>query len=176
MKITFIESCSPNIFGALFYGPLYLGKMPKGGGDEGLAKRFRLLLKVLYCGIQFKQFLIWAKCPSGRRGLGVPKILEYFSWTFDHFRLFKSGDANQSVQYLTLFGPADMLALFSSCIFNVCSMYSLVFPLYSPCIFPVFFMHFHVLPPWIPTGSANMLQWIGQGPDTLMVADQLFQT
>ena len=68
----------------------------------------------------------------------MPKILEYFSWTLDHFRLFKSGDANLTVQYLTLFGPADMLALFSSCIFNVCSMYfpciSPVFPLYFPCI------------------------------------------
>ena len=31
----------PNIFGALFYEPLDLGKMPKrGGGGEGLAKRF----------------------------------------------------------------------------------------------------------------------------------------
>ena len=38
-----------NVFGALFYGALYLGKRPKGGGGEGLAKRFGSLLKVLYC-------------------------------------------------------------------------------------------------------------------------------
>ena len=39
----------PNVFGALFYGALYLGKMTKrGGGVEGLAKRFGSILKVLY--------------------------------------------------------------------------------------------------------------------------------
>jgi hypothetical protein len=28
----------PNVFGALFYGPLYLGKMPKGGGVKAMPK------------------------------------------------------------------------------------------------------------------------------------------
>ena len=35
----------PNVFGALFFGAIYLGKVPKWWGDEGLAKRFGSLLR-----------------------------------------------------------------------------------------------------------------------------------
>ena len=49
--------------------------------------------------ITFKDFVLWnsikivlnlGKMSKWVGGLGVPKILEYFSWTFDHIRLFKN--------------------------------------------------------------------------------------
>ena len=63
-----------------------MGKVAEGG-NKGLAKLFGALLKVSYCWIPLREFLIWAKCP--RRGgvlvLGLPKFLEQFMGISDHF-------------------------------------------------------------------------------------------
>ena len=67
----------PIVFGALFLGSSIFGQNGKEG-DEGLAKLFRALLKVLYCWITLKEFSIWAKCPRRVGGLGVTKVLKLF--------------------------------------------------------------------------------------------------
>ena len=52
---------------------------------------------------------------------GVPKILEHFFWTFDHFRLFKSSGRKDSVQKPNTFSEANkmnfyaVLSHFSKC-------------------------------------------------------------
>ena len=40
---------------------------------------------------------------------GVPKILEHFSWTFDHFRLFKSSGRKDGVQKPNTFSKANRM-------------------------------------------------------------------
>ena len=40
---------------------------------------------------------------------GVPKILEHFSWTFDHFRLFKSSGRKDGVQKPNTFSEANKI-------------------------------------------------------------------
>ena len=40
---------------------------------------------------------------------GVPKILEHFSWTFDHLRLFKSSGRKDGVQKPNTFSEAKKM-------------------------------------------------------------------
>ena len=46
-------------------------------------------------------------------GLGVPKILEHFSWTFDHFKLFKSSGRKEGVQKLNTFSEDNRMKFYS---------------------------------------------------------------
>ena len=44
---------------------------------------------------------------------GVPKILEHFSWTFDHFRLFKSSGRKDGVQKPNTFSEANKMKFYA---------------------------------------------------------------
>ena len=46
---------------------------------------------------------------KGGGGLGHAKILEHFTWTFDHFRLFKSSGRKEVVQKPYTFSEANKM-------------------------------------------------------------------
>ena len=43
----------------------------------------------------------------------MPKILEHFSWTFDHFRLFKSSGRKDGVQKPNTFSEANRMKFYA---------------------------------------------------------------
>ena len=50
---------------------------------------------------------------KGGGGGGMPKILEHFSWTFDHFRLFKSSGRKGGVQKPNTFSEANVMKFYA---------------------------------------------------------------
>ena len=108
----------PKCFGALFYGALYLGIMPKKGRGRPWQKIW-ITFKgfILLNSKKKKQFSIWVKCPRG--GGAVPKPLENFCWTFCHIRLLENAGRKNSVQKPNTFSEADQMGFsqFGQCLY-----------------------------------------------------------